>query len=218
MNDYIAAPTTIAIDGKPWWQFATGELLPVVRGGADDGDDGGDDDAGDTGDTGDDGTGDADDGDDNKPTPAQQLAAQKAEADKWKALARKHEKTAKQHSDAAEKLQALEHAGKSETEKLQTMLNDERSKSHTATVQALKLQVAADKGLPPSLAKFLPDLDDEVDMVAAADELLEAAGGADMVSKPTRQPKSNLTNPLKDGDGDDQKNRLIAAMTGKSPL
>lgn len=141
-----------------------------------------------------------------------------AEAKKWKALALKHEAKAKAAAGAEEKLKSLEHAGKSETEKLQAMLEEERGKAHVATVQALKLQVAADKGLPPSLAKFLPDLDDEVDMVAAADELLEAAGGSDMGAKPTRQPKSNLTNPLKDGETDDQRERLIAAMTGKSPL
>lgn len=137
------------------------------------------------------------------------------EAQKWKALARKHEQQAKANADAAEKLKELENAGKSETEKLQAALDEYKSKAREATVKSLKLQVAAEKGLHSSLAKFLPDVDNEVDMMQAADELLEASGSAGKAEQPTR-PKSNLTNPLRDDDDPaSSRDALISAMLGK---
>ena len=45
----VPDPSIIDVDGRPWWSFPTGELLPVVRGGSDlsaGGDTGGDSGAG----------------------------------------------------------------------------------------------------------------------------------------------------------------------------
>lgn len=138
-----------------------------------------------------------------------------AEAKKWKALALKHERKAKDSEGAAQRLKELENAGKSETEKLQALLEEQRTKAHKASVEALKLRTAAEKGLPANLAKFLPDVDDEVDMLTAADELLEAAGvGAP--AGPARQPKSTLTNPLGDEDPASQRDALLKALSGRS--
>jgi hypothetical protein len=190
-----------------YWHFPDGTTLPVISGGSDDGDPGGD--AGGDTEPGDDGGLDEGQGQPPQPDPA-------AEATKWKALARKHEAQAKANAEAAQRLKDMENAGKSETEKLQALLDDERSKAKQATVKALKLSVAAEKGIPASLAKFLPDLEDEVDMMQAADELLEASGTAGTAGQPTRQPKSNLTNPLKDDDGTAQRDALVNSMLGKA--
>jgi len=148
--------------------------------------------------------------------PPEQQPDLAAEAAKWKALARKHEAQAKANAEAAAKLRELEMAGKSETEKLQAMLEEERRRAQQATVEALKLKVAAEKELPAKLVKFLPDFDNEVDMMQAADELLEAIGGAGTAApQPTRQaPKSNLTTPLSDDDAQSQIEKLAQAMAG----
>lgn len=142
------------------------------------------------------------------------LAAAKAEADKWKALSRKNEETAKANAAAAAKLKEIELAGKSEEEKHRIELEEARAEAHRAKVEALKLRIAGDKGLPPTLAKFLPDVDTEIDMINAADELLAAAGVPPTPNEPFGQPKSGLTNPLTDKDPAAEREALIAAMSG----
>lgn len=195
-------PTRVLIDSRPFHLFADGTLLPVISGGD-----------GSTEGGGGEGDGDGSDGDGGELTIEQQLAAVQAEAEKWKAHARKHESQAKANADAAAKLKELEHSGKSETEKLQIQLKEQAEKARDANIKALKLQVAADKGLPPQLAKFLPDLEDEVDMLAAADELLEATGSAGTGDQPKRPPKSPLTAPLADDEAN-SRDALIRAMSG----
>lgn len=149
---------------------------------------------------------------------AKRLERLEADAKKWKSIALKHEQTAKANAEAAQKLKEHELAGKSETEKLQALLDEARNEARTARVQALRHQVAAEKGLPASLAKFLPDVDNEVDMTAAAEELLEAAGADTKTGvQASRQPKSTLLNPLHD-DEDSSRDALLAAMQGKSSL
>lgn len=190
-----------------WWIWPDGTRLPVVSGGSDDGDpDSGAEDVDDSGDD------DPDNG-----AAATENTGSDAEIRKWKAMARKHEAKAKANAEAAQRLKEMEHAGKSETEKLQALLEEQQVQARSATVKALKLQVAADKGLPATLAKFLPDLDDEVDMLAAADELLEASGAAGKATQPTRQtPKSTLTNPLGDDDPAAQREAIVNSMLGRS--
>jgi hypothetical protein len=58
--------------------------------------------------------------------------------------------------------------------------------------------------------------EDEVDMLAAADDLLEASGSAAKGGQPTRQPKSTLTNPLGDEDPATQREALVNSMLGKA--
>lgn len=215
MTTPLADPT---LSGR-WWVWPDGTRLPVVSGGAEDLggglsiDDGGADEGGGGG--GDEAAAqDGGEGDDDSRPDVDSTA----EVRKWKAMARKHEARAKENADAAARLQEMEHAGKSETEKLNALLAEEQGKAREARVKALKLQVAADKGLPPQLAKFLPDLDDEVDMIDAADELLEASGSAGKAAQPARQPKSTLTNPLGDDDAAASRDALINSMVGRSPF
>lgn len=174
----------------------------------------------------DDGTAVSNDGDDQQTPDAtedqsedlqKQLQRLEADAKKWKSIALKHEQTAKANADAAKRLKEMELAGKSETEKLQTLLEEARAEARTARITALRHQVAAEKGLPPSLAKFLPDVDNEVDMTSAAEELLEAAGAGEQMPA-TRQPKSKLLTPLAEDDEETSRQQVIAAMQGKSPI
>lgn len=202
--------TTTVINGRLSWLFPNGRTMPVVRGGFTD--DGFTDDGGGGDDTG---SGNAT-GDDKEP-PKDPTPNFEADAKKWKAIALKHEAAARANSEAAARLKELELEGKSETEKLQLQLNEARAEAAKHRVAALKGQIAAEKGLPPALAKFLPDVDNEVDMMAAADELLDAAGPA-TGGQPTRQPKSNLLNPLHDDDPDASRDQLIAAMQGRAAL
>lgn len=141
-----------------------------------------------------------------EPTPPDH----EAEAAKWKAMARKHEEEARKNADAAARLRELELSGKSEVERLQIQLGEAQASAKQASIKAMKLEVAASKGLPPELAKVFAklDVDNEVDMEAAADELLAAAR-----PKTDTQPRSNLTDPL--SDGGDSNEALLAAMSGR---
>lgn len=135
------------------------------------------------------------------------------EAEKWKVLARKHEAQAKANADAAARLKELEDAGKSETEKLQSALSESQEKARKAAIKALKLEVASQMEIPASLAKFLPDTDNEVDMTQAANELLEAAG---TTVEPPKRPKSPLNSPLGgDSDPTDDREKMLASMLGR---
>jgi len=77
------------------------------------------------------------------------------------------------------------------------------------------LEIAAEKGLSKTLAKFLPDTDNEVDMMQAADELIEASGLSPEV--PKKRPKSPLTSPLSSGqEADDENKSVLKAMLGRT--
>jgi hypothetical protein len=94
-----------------------------------------------------------------------------AEAEKWKQLARKHEKQAKDNHAAAQKLAELEK---------QNMSTDERfAEAQIRAVEAelmlTRYQVAASKGLNASDAQFLYG-DTEEEIAAAADALLARLG------------------------------------------
>ncbi|WP_210492303.1 hypothetical protein [Patulibacter sp. SYSU D01012] len=69
----------------------------------------------------------------------------KAEAEKWKALARKHEKNAKANAAAAKKLQEVEDAKKSETERAAEKATQAEQRATSAEAKALRLEVALDK-------------------------------------------------------------------------
>lgn len=66
---------------------------------------------------------------------------------KWKALARKHEAQAKSNADAAKRLAEIEDANKSEVEKATQRVADAEARAKAAETRALRLQVAAEKGL-----------------------------------------------------------------------
>lgn len=94
-----------------------------------------------------------------------------AEVAKWKALARKHEEQAKANADAARRLQEIEDAKKSELEKLTEAQTAAERRAAEAEQRALRLEVAAEKGLTPAQAKRLVGATKE-ELEADADELL----------------------------------------------
>lgn len=149
-----------------------------IAGGADD-DDSTDDSTDDTE------TNDADTSSDDKPDKG----AAQADADKWKTYARKHEREAKA---ALKRLKELEDADKTEVQKATDKLTDAEKRAESAELRALRLEVAASKGLTPGQAKRLVGTTQE-DLEADADELLESFKPDDKSSKgPGGKPRENL--------------------------
>lgn len=111
-----------------------------------------------------------------------------AEATKWKALARKHEKAAKENADAARRLAEIEKSGKSEQERLDEARQAAEERAASAEREAARLRVALRKGLSDVQARRLVG-DTEEDLEADADELLATfapaqASDTDLPSRP----------------------------------
>lgn len=102
--------------------------------------------------------------------------ASNAEVEKWKALARKHEARAKENAGAAQRLAEIEEQGKSESERLAERIASAERRAEDAERKALRYEVAAAKGVPSKLMRFLQGNTEE-ELTASADELLEAVSG-----------------------------------------
>ena len=115
---------------------------------------------------------------DTAPTPDTAAPVEAAQPDvDWKALARTWEKRAKENADAATRLAEIENANKTEAQKQAEALDAARQEAATATAQLLRYEVAADKGVPPNLVRFLTGTSrDEIEESAAA--LMDAIPGA----------------------------------------
>lgn len=124
---------------------------------------------------------------DDPPEPDKDPAK---EAEKWKALARKHEAKAKANADAAAKLAELEEGQKTETQRLTDEAAAATARADKAEAEALRLRVGAEKGLTPVQAKRLVGATQE-ELEADADELLSSFGPVDPDAPPAR-PKENL--------------------------
>lgn len=86
-----------------------------------------------------------------------------AEVAKWKAMARKHEATAKANSDAAKKLADIEEAQKTEAQKLADAKEAAERRAAVATERAVKAEVKA------LASEEFADPTDAVDALKAAD-------------------------------------------------
>jgi hypothetical protein len=77
-----------------------------------------------------------------------------AEATKWKALARKHEKAAKDNADAARRLAEIEKSGKTEQERLAEARRtaDERAVTPRREITSLTCHFAPARLMPSALA------------------------------------------------------------------
>lgn len=122
-------------------------------------------------------TSDKDAGPDDEPTPttpppkAQADKDWQGEAEKWKALARKHEKAAADLKPLAEKARELEDAGKSDLERLTAELQSHQSRAQKAETDLIRLRVALRKGLTEVQAKRLIGGTEE-ELESDADDLL----------------------------------------------
>ena len=112
----------------------------------------------------------------------------------WKARSRENEKRAKSNAAAAERLQEIEDAGKSELEKLQAQLSETASRADAAELANLRLEVAAETGLSPTLAKRLVGSDRD-ELLADAKALLAEAKPAAADLKQGSRGQSNETDP-----------------------
>ncbi len=103
----------------------------------------------------------------------------------WKSLSRTWEKRAKENADAASRLAEIENASKTEAQKAAEALEAAKNDAASATAQLLRYEVAADKGVPPQLVRFLTGNTRE-EIEDAAQALLDAIPGAP--GSPPRAP------------------------------
>ena len=106
----------------------------------------------------------------------------------WKAQSRKQEAKAKANADAAKRLQALEDASKSESEKVSERLTAAESRAAKAEARALRLEVAHAKGLSAVQAKRLVG-DTLEELESDADDLLESFKPAEKPATTSRKPQ-----------------------------
>lgn len=117
-----------------------------------------------------------------------------AEADKWKALARKHEGAAKANMSAAERLAALEESQKSEVQKWQDRATTLERTANESTAALARYRVAVAKGLPPELVDRLRGNSEE-ELAADADQLLELVRPNTVTVTPSFNGGPRLTAP-----------------------
>lgn len=112
----------------------------------------------------------------------QALAAARKDAAKYRTKAKELE-------PLAAKAQELEDAGRSDTEKLTERLTDAESRAAAAEQRALRLEVAAEKGLTPTQAKRLVGATRD-ELEADADDLVASFTGPE--PDPSRPPRERL--------------------------
>ena len=138
----------------------------------------------------------------------------RAEADKWKALSRKHEGQAKANADAAKKLADMEDADKSEVQKLTDKATLSDKAAADAQHELARLRVAMRKNLTEAQAKRLIGTTEE-ELEADADELLDSFGSKEAGSetgKPTRPKERLRSGAAPDEEPDETDPRKLAAM------
>jgi hypothetical protein len=142
----------------------------------------------------------------------------KAEAEKWKALSRKHEDQAKANADAARRLREAEDAEKSELEKATERAATAEKRADESEAKALRYEVAQAKSIPPKLLRFLTGSTRE-ELEQSADELLEAVKpdtGAGSEEPPTGRPKERLrAGASNDGEPEETDPRKLAAKISR---
>lgn len=119
---------------------------------------------------------------DTAPEPDAQAAQPEVD---WKTMSRTWEKRAKENADAATRLAEIENASKTEAQKAAEALEAAKNDAASATAQLLRYEVAADKGVPPQLVRFLTGNTRE-EIEDAAQALLDAIPGAP--GSPPRAP------------------------------
>jgi len=109
----------------------------------------------------------------------------------WKQKAREQEARAKANAEAATKLQQFEDRDKTEAQRLTERAEAAERRAAEIESRALRLEVAAEKGLTPAQAKRLVG-ETRDELVADADELLETFKPAAPAEEPTGLPSLDL--------------------------
>jgi len=162
----------------------------------------------------------SDDNPDDKPAP-KPAKDETSEVEKWKALARKNEAQAKANADAAKKLAALEEAGKTESERMAERLNLAERERDEAKAVILRSTVAAEKGINPAMAKFLPGVTRE-ELEASSDEYIAAqpapeAPAAPVPGRPKERMRPGAVPAASTTDLSPGADRLRAAYANSTP-
>lgn len=131
-----------------------------------------------------------------QPDTGQQPTDWHAEAQKWQGLARKHETRAKENADKAAAFDDAQESQKTEQQKLTDALAKAQAEAATARSEALRLQVAAAKGVPADL--LTGSTQEELD--AAADRLLAFRGDQPATPPPFLGQGQRSTPPAQDGN------------------
>lgn len=105
----------------------------------------------------------------------------KAEAEKWKGLARKHEDQWKSNADKVAEYDRLVEASKTDQERLEERASKAEGRLGSLETENMRLKVALEKGLPADLIERLRGTTPE-ELAKDADFLLER------FAKPTQQP------------------------------
>lgn len=97
-----------------------------------------------------------------------------AEANKWKALSRKHEDQSKANADKAKQFDEITEANKTAIDKAVDRAAKAEARAAEVEVRALRAEVAADKGVPADLLSGST----QEELEASADKLLAFRGKA----------------------------------------
>lgn len=167
--------------------------------------------------------GDGGDGDETGDEPTGDTTDHEAEAKKWKAMARKHEKA---HKADAQRLKELEDANKSETQRAADKAAEAETRATTAEGQALRLDVAMDQapdGMSVAqvrkLAKRLAGSTRE-ELEEDAKELFAdfaPSGDDDKPGKSGRRPKERLRSGAAPSDTDEDDEDDPAKLAAQVP-
>ncbi len=148
------------------------------------------------------GADDTDDKPEPTPEPTELGEGGKKALEAERKARRDAEARLKELEPLAAKAKELEDSSKSEIERATEKLTDAERRANDAEARALRIEVAAEKGIPLTQAKRLVGATRE-ELEADADEYLEANKGPE---KPSGRPKERLTPgavPDADTDGDD---------------
>lgn len=132
----------------------------------------------------------------------------RAEVEKWKALARKHEAEAKAGKAAATRLAAIEESHKTETQKLADRAEQAERERDALRLEATRSRVALTKNLPPALASRLQGTTEE-ELSADADALLS------LLPKPDGRPKGSVDQGARTTPPKNDMNATLRAAFGR---
>lgn len=106
----------------------------------------------------------------------------------WKSEARKWETRAKENSDAAKKLAAIEEASKTESERQAERLNAAEKAAQDATREALRYKIAAKFQVSDDDAELFLTGTDEVTLIRQAERLAQRVAEAGQTRPPKPDP------------------------------
>jgi hypothetical protein len=133
-----------------------------------------------------------------------------AEAEKYKALARKHEERSKANAAAAARLAEVEDASKTEAQRMHDRLAALERETADARATALRHEVASAKGVPAELLHGAT----EDELHAAADALL-AFRGQQPSSQPARLDLGQGSRPAPGSDPNAWLRQRVIARRGR---